>query len=92
MYDFRIFHSNDFNAISKTMHVIVFGTVLGWSGTWGELPEPRTPAGECKTGPFSITAAEGSRQRLRKAAEKKHLSEDNDKKGALSSVLFRDNL
>lgn len=28
MYDFRIFHSNDFNAISKTMHVIVFGMAL----------------------------------------------------------------
>lgn len=74
------------------MHVIVFGTTCRQSGTWGELPEPQTLARECKAGPFSITAAEGSRQCLRKAATKKHLSEDNDKKGGLSSVLFRDNL
>lgn len=37
---FRIFHSNDFNAISKTMHVIVFGTTSRQSGTWENSLNP----------------------------------------------------
>lgn len=52
MYDFHIPHSNDFNAISKTRHVIVLALCLAWGLLGTQPPVPR-PFSACLAFPLS---------------------------------------